>query len=665
MLAFLPIAWRIHFATLLAVIGMASIGALGTYEALRGQEAARQSVIRHVVESATAIARTYHAEEQAGRLPRAEAQARALAAIRAIRYRGEEYVWINDMEPRMVMHPFRPDLDGKPIGQMADPTGFRLFEAFVATVKRDGAGQVPYLWPRPGAAQPVEKMSYVQGFAPWGWVLGSGLYVDDLRAAQRELLLRDGAVLLVGALSVALFATLIARGITAPLRRITATTAGLAAGRLDTAVPDTARRDEMGVLARALDGFRQDGIAKRRLEAEAQAERAARDRRQEAMERHTADFGGSVSGVMRMLVGAADAIRDTAGTVAETGRATRDAAQASSEGARESTGNLSQVAAATEQLSSSVDEIARQVATAARAAAGAVLRAGETRAQIDGLSAAADEIGTVVQLIGDIAGRTNLLALNATIEAARAGEAGRGFAVVANEVKSLAEQTRRATEEIVRQVGGIQSATGQAVGAVGAVGEAIDQVNAIAATIAAAVEQQGAATREIASQVSGVATRTVAAAAQMGTLSAMAEESLRAGGAVLTSAADVAQVAETLRTEVDLFLDATRNAGQNRRRHDRLAMADAASELRPATGRALAARMIDIGFGGAGLRLDPGHGLTTGTGAMLDLPDGHGTAQVRVARMLEDGVAVVFRQDAASLAAVEALLTAMGGKAAA
>ena len=144
-------------------------------------------------------------------------------------------------------------------------------------------------------------MSYVQGFAPWGWVIGSGLYMDDLRAEQRATMLRDGLMVLLGVLTMAGLATLVASGIVRPLREVTDVTARLAGGDLETEVPAQARRDEIGVLARALDGFRQDGIAKRRLEAEARAERAARDRRQAAMERHTADFGGSVSGVMRML----------------------------------------------------------------------------------------------------------------------------------------------------------------------------------------------------------------------------------------------------------------------------------------------------------------------------------------------------------------------------
>ncbi len=664
MLASLSIAWRIHLTTLVAVLGLLAIGMVAMLHSTRQQEAARRDVLRHVVESASAIAAGFHAEEIAGRLPRAEAQARAAVAMRAMRYRGEEYVWVNDMHPRMIMHPFRPDLEGKDIGAFADPSGFRLFEAFVAKVRRDGAGVVPYLWPRPGSAAPVEKMSFVQGFAPWGWVIGSGLYVDDLRAEQRATLLLDLGVVLAAALAVGLFAAWVARGIVRPLRRITAATAALADGALDTDIPDRDRRDEVGVLARALEGFRQDGIAKRRLEGEARAERAQRDRRQAAMERHTADFGGSVSGVMRMLSASAEVIRATAVKVAEAGRATRDGAKASREGADHSSASLSQVAAATEELSCSVDEIARQVAGAADAAARAVASAESTTVRIAGLSAAAAEIGTVVQLIHDVAGRTNLLALNATIEAARAGEAGRGFAVVASEVKQLAEQTRRATEEISRHVAGIQSATGAAVHAVAEVGEAIGHVNGIAAAIAAAVEEQGAATREIAGQVTGVSARTMEVNQAMLTLTHMAEDSMQAGDAVLTSAGEVAKVAETLRAEVDLFLEAAQGAGQERRRQERILGLDIACSLVLPGAAARPARIMDVALGGAAVRLDGAHSLVAGMAVGIQLAGEPSVAHGRVARVTGDTVAVVFRQDAETLAMVARLIAGLGDGAA-
>ncbi len=661
MLAALPIGWRIHLTTLVAVIGLVVVGTLGAFDAARQQEDARRDVLKHVVESAVAIAASYHAEVQAGRLPQPEAQARAAAALRAIRYRGAEYIWVNDMTPRMVMHPFRPDLEGKEIGALADPNGFRLFEAVVATVRRDGAGVVPYLWPKPGSAQPVEKMSYVQGFAPWGWVIGSGLYIDDLHAAQRQRLIYEIVAVLTAALVVALFAAWIARDIVRPLRRITVATATLASGDLTIDVPGGDRRDELGVLARALDGFRQDGIAKRQLEAAAQAERTASDRRQVELDRHTADFGGSVSGVMRILSESATAIRQTAASVARAGRDTLDAARLSGEGAQESTASLSQVAAATEELSSSVDEIARQVAGAAEAAGKAVASAEATTVRIRGLSQAAAEIGNVVKLINEVAGRTNLLALNATIEAARAGDVGKGFAVVASEVKQLAEQTRRATEEISRQIGSIQAATGEAVSAVADVGEAIGHVNGIAAAIAAAVEQQGAATREIASQVNGVAARTIQANQDMATLGVLADDSMKAGESVLASADEVANVAQTLRTEVDLFLEGALNAGKNRRRHDRLAAGDVACQLLASGGREWAAQLRDIAIGGAGLGVAKSQGLIAGLGLVMTLPGEAAPVQARVARVERDLVAVVFLQDSETGAVVERVMARLGG----
>ncbi len=510
-----------------------------------------------------------------------------------------------------------------------------------------------------GPAAPIRWRNFpsVQGFKPWGWVIGSGVYVDDLAAAARETWLRGLALAGAAGLVVALLAIWIALGVVRPLRASTLATKALAGGALDTAVPGLDRGDEFGVLARALDGFRRDGLDKRRLEAEAAAARAQQDRRHAAMERHTNDFGGSVSGVLRILADSAKAIRTTATCVAQAGTSTRDAARSSSAGARRSTASLTQVAAATEQLSSSVGEVARQVNGATTAASEAVASAEATTVRIRGLSAAADQIGEVVSLIREVAGRTNLLALNATIEAARAGASGKGFAVVASEVKQLAEQTRKATEAIAGQVATIQAATGEAVEAVGGVAKAIGHVDAISAAIAAAVEQQGAATREIATQVSSVAAQTLAATEELARMAALADDSVNAGDGVLAAAHEVTQVTETLRTEVELFLDAARAAGDNRRRHDRVAGGGLACELRETAGATVrAAKLLDIACGGAAIRIAGPDGLASGTPQLIQFHGEPCPAHARVARVEGDTVAVVFRQDPATLEIVERVL---------
>ena len=643
----LPIALRIHLTTLIAMVGLFTLA--GTQIAARLQEAeeGRTAILRHVVESAAAIAAGQQAEEAAGRLPRAEAQRRAIEAIRAIRYRGQEYVWVNDMGPTMVMHPFRPDLDGKPLQDVKDPRGFALFVGFVDAVRATGSGTVDYLWPRPGAALPVEKISYVQRFAPWDWVLGSGIYVDDLRALQHRILTNGIAVALAAAGLVALLAWVIARGIVGPLGTATQATVTLAGGDLDTPVPGTGRHDELGILTRALETFRAEGLEKRRLMAAAAAQDQARERRRQAMAQHTQDFGASISGVMGRLGQAAEAMRRTAGEVAGGAERTRDGTAATLAGAEASAQNLAAVAAATEELTASVTEVARQVSHAATASTDAVTQAGTMERTIQELAEVTARIGGVVQLISQVAGQTNLLALNATIEAARAGEAGKGFAVVASEVKALAGQTAAATQDIGRHIATIQAATGSAVEAMRAVGGAIGRVDGVSSAIAAAVEQQAAATREIAQQVQAVSHQTEAATGSLAEVAAAADGVGATGGAARTAAEDVARVAETLRGEVDQFLAAMRQAGDSRRSYERLPGGGSAATLRLG-GRDLPVRLRDISRGGAALLLATPPGTGPGDDALLILPEAGHTVAARVVRTFADGLALVFREDAAT-----------------
>jgi methyl-accepting chemotaxis protein len=309
-----------------------------------------------------------------------------MAALKAIRYRGQEYLWINDMAARIVMHPFRPELDGTDGSGMADPNGFRLFVAFAETVKASGSGVVSYLRPRPGSAAPIEKMSFVQGFAPWGWVIGSGVYVDDLRAEQREAVLTGLGLAGLAVVSVAGLAALIARGIAGPLGRAAAATRRIAEGRFEEEIEGTERRDEIGVLARALETFRAQGVEKQALEAGMAGEMAARERRRQAIEQHTADFGGSMAGVMHSITAGATQMRATAERVAAAAEETRAAVATHSEHAEVSSHSLTVAAAAAEELTSSVNEIARQVSQAAGATMEAVESATDTEAMIRSLS---------------------------------------------------------------------------------------------------------------------------------------------------------------------------------------------------------------------------------------------------------------------------------------
>ncbi|MBB5692128.1 methyl-accepting chemotaxis protein [Muricoccus pecuniae] len=662
-----PIAARLHLCTLVAVMGLIGLAAYEIRARSTELEEARIGTLRAVVESGASIAAHFEKEERTGRMDRAAAQAAAAAEIRAFRYGGNEYLWVNDAQPspRLIAHPFRPDLEGKDVSGIRDPNGFALFIAFAEKARQSGSGVVGYLWPRPGAQAgepPVEKLSFVQGFAPWNWVIGTGVYVDDLRAAQRELVLRGGLIAGAAALVVGLLTWTVGRGITRPLARVTAATAAMAGGDLGTEVPGAERRDELGLLARALETFRENGLKARRLEEAAAAERAARERRHAAMERHTQDFGASVSGVLAMLGKSAEDMRAAAADMSEVVERTRGGAESTASGAEESSRNLASVAAATEQLSASVAEIARQVAQSASATKAAVERAQSTDAAVRGLSDAADQIGEVVRLITDIAGQTNLLALNATIEAARAGEAGRGFAVVAGEVKTLANQTASATDRIGRQIQAVQAATGEAVQSVREMSAAIGEISSVAGAIAAAVEQQGAATREIASSVQHVSRTTEDATGAMREVAKAADRARGSSDSVSTAARDVAGVSGTLRTEVDHFLRAMRSGGEekDRRRYERIPARGVRVTLRSAKlpGAGTEVELKDISRGGAALVLD--WEADTGTGLELAFPGVQGPIPARVVRAQGGVVSVVFRQDEESAQRIDRVLDRIG-----
>ncbi len=661
----LPIALRIHITTLIAVLGLVSLAAFGIHGRVAEAEAGRIAVLRHIVEAATSVAGHHHAEQVAGRATEADAQRAALTAIRAMRYRGQEYVWINDMEPRMVMHPFRPDLDGKDLSAFLDPTGFPLFMAMVAVARNDGAGIVPYRWARPGAQTPVEKLSFVQRFEPWNWIVGSGVYVDDLRAEQRRIIMFGVVSTVLACLLVALLAGLTARGIVRPLASATRATAAMAGGNLDTPVPGAARRDELGVLARALETFRADGLERLRLSQAAAAQREADERRRIAMTQHTHDFGSAISAVVGTLGASATVMRTSAVDVAAGADHTLKGTTATLAGRRESAQNLAAVAAATEELTVSFAEVARNVTEAAAAANDAVTRAEATDKTIRGLSVATEQIGSVVEMIGRIASQTNLLALNATIEAARAGDAGKGFAVVASEVKALASQTARATDEVGQHIASIRGSMAEAVSAVRDVSEAISRVDQVSAAIAESVSQQSTAAREIAQQVQAVSRQTDEGTLALAEVEQAAQVTGTAGQAVRAAADGVADVSMKLRGEVDAFLLTMRDDAE-RRQYERIPGQNLRVSVSPlAGGTEVLATLVDIARGGAALDCSGPFSPDPGTEVRVVMPKVVGAIAARVVRTDGKRLAVVFMQDTSNLHNIDIAINALAGRRAA
>ncbi|UPT91937.1 cache domain-containing protein [Bradyrhizobium barranii subsp. apii] len=451
----------------------------------------------------------YQKLESEGKLPREQAQAAAIATIKSLRYDKVEYFWINDMAPKMVMHPIKPELDGKDLSGMKDPAGNALFVGFVDVVNKQGAGFYGYLWPKPGFEQPVGKISYVKGFAPWGWIIGTGIYLDDVDAVFRQNATTFAYICLAVLVLVLACSFVIGRSVTRPLANITALTERLAAGDSAFEVPYTGRSDEVGGLAKALAVFKDNASAVSRMHAEQQeTKQRADDEKRKTMADLAGRFEASVQAVVRDVFTEARAVQQAAQGMSETANKATDRASFVATACQQASSNVQTVASAAGQLSSSITEISQRVAQAANVADKAAADGQRTNDTVQGLAAAAHKIGEVIDLINQIASQTNLLALNATIEAARAGEAGRGFAVVASEVKSLASQTAKATDEIGAQITAIQAETNQVVGNIESIRKTIMEVNEISSSIAAAVEEQGAATQAIAHSVQEAASGT-------------------------------------------------------------------------------------------------------------------------------------------------------------
>jgi methyl-accepting chemotaxis protein len=364
-------------------------------------------------------------------------------------------------------------------------------------------------------------------------------------------MLAAGGFLLGGALAV-----LLGKGISRPMIAMCKAMRELAGGNFDVVLPGLGRKDELGEMAGAVEEFKMQAIAKAERDAAAQDahNKAASAARRAELIRFADDFEVAVGAIVSNVSTSAVQLEQAAGTLTRTAETTQSLSSKVAGASEEASSNMQSVATATEELSTSVDEIGRQVRDSNRIAEAAVLQAQQTDGRIGKLSRAAQEIGDVVKLITAIAEQTNLLALNATIEAARAGEAGRGFAVVAAEVKSLASQTAKATDEISSHIAGMQGATQESVAAIKEIGGTIAQISNIASSIASAVEQQGAATQEIARSVQNVAQGTHEAAANIMQVNRNATETGSASEEVLDSAKTLATESARLREELGRFM---------------------------------------------------------------------------------------------------------------
>ncbi|CCG07878.1 methyl-accepting chemotaxis protein [Pararhodospirillum photometricum] len=494
----MPLGARISLPVLVMVLGLMAIVGAALVMQRETMLSERRVLLEEHVEAALSLVEAFHQQAVQGRLPLDEARTRALAAVRGMAFGDNNYLFIMDREHRLVAHRTAPGLEGKSVADVKDPAGFLLFRAMTERTAHGGSALIAYQWPHPGQTTPVPKETYVGVFAPWGWIVGTGVYMDDIDVLfKRRLLALLGVAAVVMSLAGGLsFAAI--RAVTKPLSLMKESMARLSQGDLEVSVPAARRQDEMGAMARALHVFRDNARAARRLQDEARAAEArqAEETRQTRLAL-AQRFEQEIGSILNALSVAASDLDRTAGALRDTAREALGQAGEVGSALRETTANVQSVASAAEEMAASVQEIAGQVHRSTAVVGEAVALAQGTNDGVRALFEAASRIGEVVTLITDIASQTNLLALNATIEAARAGEAGKGFAVVAGEVKTLANQTSRATEEIARQINEVQARTGQSVQDIEHIVGTVGHVNEISATIAAAIEEQGAATREI------------------------------------------------------------------------------------------------------------------------------------------------------------------------
>ncbi|KEX90449.1 methyl-accepting chemotaxis protein [Pseudomonas umsongensis] len=442
--------WLILLTSILMLLILAGLMLKQNHDDLYAAKALKT---RHVVETVSGILRHFQALEGQG-LERGQAQQQASAVIRNLRYGHDDYFWIEDLDTRMVMHP-NAKLEGKRMAGTRDPDGKALFDEMVAVANRDGSGLVHYRWPKPGSDAPVEKVSYVELFKPWGWIVGSGIYIDDVQVEFRRQLIQAFVIVLTIALLLSALILLIARSIALPLAQVVNAMENIASGEADlTHNLDSRWRDELTALSSHFNAFTHKlrAVIGQSMQTAGNLDQASQSLGEIASnsQRHSQQQSQQMELVAAAIHEVSYAVQDVAKNAEHAANEVRQADEQARQGQHNIDSSLRQI----DQLSETI---------------------GQAVEVIQSLAQESTQIGSVLEVIRAIAEQTNLLALNAAIEAARAGEQGRGFAVVADEVRLLAQRTQQSTAQIQGMIERLQGNSEAAVDVINASSQAARQ----------------------------------------------------------------------------------------------------------------------------------------------------------------------------------------------
>lgn len=552
------VAWKIALPTLLVFVLVVFVTAIGLYDLNYSLRLERENSIKQMTSSGMSVLQHYYKQQKNGDLSEEEAQEQALSAIQSIRFdNGNGYFFVHEYDGS-VLYNANESLIGKNLIGTQDPNGVYLVRELIEKAKQ-GGGAVPYWWAKPGTGVVTEKLSYADGFSQWKWMIGTGAYLDDLEATFYEQAILLVAGVLVGFVVVGIISFVLIRSITRPLAGLTEDMQSLASGNTQVSVRYTTRQDEIGTMANAMKVFVANEHGRKQMLKAQQADQQATIERGEELQRLCAEFDLSISDMLAAVNGAGHQLLEASAQMEGNAQHTAEESGIATSASTSAASNVEAVASAAEELASTVSEVSRQVQLSHEMSVKASTEAGLTNERVGKLAKSAKLISEVVVLIQAIAEQTNLLALNATIEAARAGEAGKGFAVVASEVKELANQTSKATEEIDRQVSEIQQDTEQTVSAIGSISASIEELSSVSSQIAAAIEQQHAATKEIADNVSKASQGTQQVTSSIASVSEAAHSTETQVVTVKTSAEMLQGHAQDLQACVNTFLSSVRS----------------------------------------------------------------------------------------------------------